>query len=331
MTIFGPSLGTLWRTLESYGLDPRLVIDESDYTPGHEGRAHFRLSFGEYDRLRAQAAELIGDPAVGLRSADHIHPSHFGALGYSWMASSTLLDGFRRIVRFGRMHNDNESWRLDEGPGDVVMTFVATAPIRRADEVADSYIAGLTALCRMNAGPTFNPDRVTLVRAAPEDPGPWFGFFRCPVGFASDADRLVVARRKAANPLSGSNPQLAALHDEVIERYLSSLDRGDILSRARVEITDQISTGQVREDSVARALNMTTRTLHRKLGEHGESFRSLLRAVRKSLVMGYLEDPGLTLTEIAFLLGYSDASSFSRAFRRWFGRSPSEVREAWKA
>lgn len=326
MTIFGPSVGTLWRTLEAYGRDPRLVISESDYRPGQEGRAQFRLSFEEYDRLRARAADLIGDPAVGLRSAEHIHPSHFGALGYAWMASSTLLDGFRRIERFGRMHNDNESWRLDENSDRVVMTLQASAPIRRPDEVADSYIAGLTALCRLNAGQDFNPGLVTLMRATPEEPAPWFSFFRCQVVFADDANRIVISRPKATKPLSGSNPELAALHDGVIERYLASLDRGDILNRARVEISDQLSTGTVTEDSVASALNMTKRTLHRKLGEHGESFRSLLRAVRTALAKGYIEDRGLTLTEIAFLLGYSDSSAFSRAFKSWFGASPSAVR-----
>ena len=74
------------------------------------------------------------------------------------------------------------------------------------------------------------------------------------------------------------------------------------------------------------ALNMTKRTLHRKLSEHGESFRSLLEGVRRNLVTGYLGDAELTLTEIAFLLGFSDSSSFSRAYRRWFETTPSAAR-----
>jgi AraC-like DNA-binding protein len=136
----------------------------------------------------------------------------------------------------------------------------------------------------------------------------------------------VFSMAKASKPLSGSDPQLVALHEGVIERYLASLDRGDILGRARVEIIDQLPSGDLTEDSLAGALDTTKRTLHRRLQEHGESFRSLLAGVRKSLVMGYLSDADLTLTEIAFLLGYSDASSFSRAFRRWFGKSPSAAR-----
>ena len=326
MTIFGPTLGTLWRTIESYGIDPREVIGQSVYTPGREGRIHYRLSFDNYDRIRTEAIEIIGDPAVGVRSADHIHPSHFGALGYAWMASSSLLTGFRRLQRYGRMFNDFESWLIDEGRDEVAMTLQSSAPIRRPDEVADAFVAGLTALCRLNYGQQLNPDRVMLVRHAPDDPSPWFGFFRCSVEFDADANRLVLSTTKASKPLSGSDPQMVALHEQVIERYLAGLDRGDILNRARVEIADQLPSGGLSENSVAGALNMTKRTLHRKLREHGESFRSLLEGVRRSLVMGYLGDAELTLTEIAFLLGFSDSSSFSRAFRRWFETTPSIAR-----
>jgi AraC-like DNA-binding protein len=326
MTIFGPTLGTLWRTLESYGVDPRVVIDESDYMPGREGRAHFRLSFDDYDRLRAEAVDLVGDPAIGLRSADHIHPSHFGALGYAWLASSSLLDGFHRLRRYGRMFNDRETWQIDESSDEVVVALQISAPVRRPDEVADSFISGLTALSRLNYGQQFNPDRVALTRRIPEDPSPWFSFFRCPLDFGADANRLVLSMAKASKALSGSDPQLVVLHEGVIERYLASLDHGDVVNRARVEIVDQLPSGTLTEDSVANALAMTKRTLHRKLQEHGETFRSLLEGVRRSLVIGYLGDPDLTLTEIAFLLGYTDASSFSRAFRRWFGTSPSAAR-----
>jgi len=184
----------------------------------------------------------------------------------------------------------------------------------------------MTALCRLNYGEALNPDRVTLTRPAPEDPGPWFSTFRCPVIFASDANRLVLSMTKATKPLPGADPEMVAMHDQVIQRYLASLDRGDVLTRARVEITEQLPSGGVSEESVAHALNMTKRTLHRKLREQGETFRSLLTSVRRDLVAGFLRDPGLNLTEVAFLLGFSDASAFSRAFKRWFGRPPSVAR-----
>lgn len=328
MTIYGPGLGTLWRILESYGVDPRSVIGESDFSPEIEGRAGRRVSFDRYDELRTHAADLIRDPLIGLRSAEHLHPSHFGALGYAWMASSSLLTGIRRIVRYGRMFNEHETWSVVEGPAELELTAVIDLEVRRPDEVGDALIAGMTALCRLNYGQELNPERVTLTRSAPEDTGPWFSFFRCPVIFGSDANCLVLSAKKAAKVLPGSDPQLVSLLERVIERSLASLDRDDIVNRARVEIVDQLPSGDVSEVSVAEALDMTTRTLHRRLRDRGETFRSILAGVRKELVRGYIGDPSLNLTEIAFLLGYSDSSSFSRAFRGWFGQSPTQMRRS---
>jgi AraC-like DNA-binding protein len=90
---------------------------------------------------------------------------------------------------------------------------------------------------------------------------------------------------------------------------------------------DQLSSGRVTEDSVAASLNMSPRTLYNNLRKHGTAFRELILELRKDLAQRYLSEPGYSLTEISFMLGFSDSSSFSRAFKSWFGMSPSRYRE----
>ena len=325
-TIYGPGIGTVWRTLEAYGHDPRRVIGDTEYRPGIRGASNVRLPYETFAAIRARAIELIGDPAVGLRSADHLHPSHMGPLGYAWLASPTLLDGFRRLQRYGRLFNEREELLVDEEPEHIIVTAKVPAETEHVDEVRDSVLAGLVALCRINYGRDLNPDGVRLILQRPEDPGPWFAFFRCPVEFSCDADQMVLSTRKVRTPLSGSDPRVVAMHEEVIERYLGHLDRSDIVARARREIFDQLPSGEMSEDSVAIALNMATRTLHRKLRDHGLSFRPLVIEVRKELARRYIDDASLSLTDVAFMLGYSDESAFSRAFRKWFGKPPSAMR-----
>jgi len=327
MTIYGPGIGTLWRTIESYGHNPRQVIGEDVYTPGDHSTAKGRIPYETFSKMRSSAAELIGDPAVGIRSAQHVHPSHMGPLGHAWLASSTLLDAFRRVERYGRMFNESEHLVINEDPDQFVIT-IHVPRVSYVNEVRDGIAAGLVALCRFNCGPDLNPDRVRMTRPLPRDPAPWFTYFRCPVDFACEADQLIFSKAKVLKPLSSSDPRITAIHDEAIERYLGVLDRGDIVARARIEILDQLAAGRITEESVAGALNMTKRTLHRKLSDHSLTFRILLDETRQSLVRSYLEDLSLSLTEIAFLLGFSDVSSFSRAFKRWFGTSPSEMRKA---
>ena len=325
MTIYGPSLGTLWRLIESYGHDPRRVIGAEVYTPGDRGKAHARISYDTFSRMRSKAAALIGDPAVGIRAADHIHPSHMGPLGHAWLASSTLLDGFRRIERYGRMFNESEHLTLSETAGRYVAT-IHVPPVDRADEVRDAVAAGLVALCRFNYGPALTPDVVRLRRRPPLVPKPWLDHFRCPVRFGCETDELAFLKAVMLKPLSSADPRISALHDEAIERYLGALDRDDIVGRTRIQIVEQLASGRATEESVAAALNMTKRTLHRKLSDHSSTFRAVLEETRRSLVQRYLEDTSISLTEIAFLLGFADSSSFSRAYRRWFGVPASSTR-----
>jgi AraC-like DNA-binding protein len=328
MTIYGPGIGTIWRTIEAYGHDPRRVIGESEYRPGRGGAGNVWLPYETLAAIRSRAIELIADPAVGLRSADALHPSHMGPLGYAWLASSTLLEGFRRLQRYGRMFNEHERLLVDEAPEQITLTIELPAQTRHIDEVRDSIMAGLVALCRMNYGRDLNPDLVRLRRQPPDEPGPWFGFFCCPVEFSRDSDQMVLSTRKARQLLSGADPQLVAMHDEAIERYLGHLDRSNIVARAKTAIFDCLPSGKVSEANVASALSMATRTLHRKLRGKGVSFRQMVVEVRKELARRYLQDESLSLTEIAFMLGYSDASAFSRACRKWFGRPPSAMRAA---
>ena len=326
MTVFLPALGMIWKTIESYGFDPRQIIPDSLYTPGAVIAPDARMDFDEYNRIAAAAWDLVGDPAAGLRVAEFIHPSYLGALGYSWMASSTLSAGFERLQRFTRMFDELELFSVRQDTRDVTVRVDFRLPVWNPGVVGESQMACLTALCRFNCGQGWSPDRVTLRRAEPAIAERWHAFFRCPVRFGSDADRLVVSVEKANKLLPSGSPELAALHENVIQRYLARLDRDNVEIRARVEIIDQLPSGGVTEASLAGALNLTTRTLHRRLREHGQSFRSLVAEVRKDLALVYLGDAQIRLAEISYLLGYGDTSTMSRAIRRWFGKSPTEMR-----
>ena len=163
-------------------------------------------------------------------------------------------------------------------------------------------------------------------RNPPSDPRPWHELFGVEVQFNQSENCLALWNRDADKRLTGSNPMLVALHEDVIKRQIAELDRSDILKRTLAVIMDQLPSGSVSEVSVAKELNLTARTLRRRLHGKGISFRSLLTNVRKELVKRYLDDPAYSVTEISFLLGYTDTSAFSRAFRRWYGTSPTQAR-----
>jgi len=92
-------------------------------------------------------------------------------------------------------------------------------------------------------------------------------------------------------------------------------------------VIEQFPSGGISEDTAAIALNVSTRTLQRRLREAGQSFGQLTEAVRQELALNYILDPSISLGEISYLLGFSEPSSFSRAFRRWTGKTPRQMRQ----
>ena len=327
MSVYAPLIGNLWLTLESYGVDPREVIPEHIYRPGKSSGSNDRVRFQDYDSILERAASCVGDPAVGLRAAELIHPSHLGALGHAWMASSSLRDAILRSQRYSRIFNEQLVMQVDEYSDRLSVSYRMLTSRNQPHAVGDSSPAVLLRLCRINFGPRLQPLEVELQRPKPDDPAPWLAYFGSNVRFGGIANRISISASDADAPLTGSNEELLALHEEVIRRHLLKLDRSSVLNRARLVIMDHLPAGRITEEALACHMNISKRTLHRKLREHGETFRSMVRRVRTDLAEHYMRNGDYSITEIAFLLGFSDTSAFSRAFKTWFGRNPTDMRQ----
>jgi AraC-like DNA-binding protein len=331
MSVYAPLLGAVWSTLESYGVDPGLAIDKMHYRPGDESVINRRVTHRDFDAALARVAALVDDPAVGIRIAQFMHPSHVGALGHAWMASSSLRHALQLAARFHHMINEQVEFQVEELSDRVRVTYRMLQNLTAPDLLEDGQLAVLLMMCRLNYGSSLRPVEVTLKHAEPADPRPWLECFGNVVHFEQPATSLAINARDADKPLTGSNKELFQLHEELIRRYLFRLDRNNILNRTRLRIMEQLPSGRVTENDLARVLNISKRTLNRKLRENDETFRSLLMQVRRGLAERYIGNENYSVTEIAFLLGYNDTSAFSRAFKNWFGRSPTQVREDIKA
>ena len=331
MSVYSRSLGTLWNTLKSYGVDPATVIDTELYQPNDDALPSERMSFTEYDAILARAGAVVSDPAIGIRTAQFMHPSHLGALGHAWLASSCLRTALLRSERFHRMFNEQVELRVQELSDRVRATYRILQQPTRPDELGDAILSGLLKLCRINFGSNLEPVEVILKRPEPPDPKPWIEFFGTAIQFGQSEISLSIAKRDADMPLTGSNSELVAINEEVMRRHLMRIGRNDIINQSRVRIMEQLPSGRVTKNSLADELNMSERTLHRKLREQDETFRSLLINVRMDLAEQYIRNQDFSITEIAFLLGFADTSAFSRAFRSWFGLSPTKARERSKA
>lgn len=328
MSVFAPGIVNLWKTIESYGIDPQPLFAAEQVQVQYPIDPNIRVPYDKVDRIRANAVKLCGDEAFGLRTTDVFAPSQLGALGYAWQASLTLRRACMRLERFVRLVNDKARVHIEEQNDCMVVTLeieVESVCERARD---DCELAIVTQLARSISTNNFRLHSVNSKHSAPKDIKPYFEFYACELNFDQPRNQLLIPVQYADEVLTGANPELALMNDKVVIRHLAMIDKNDIVARVQAVMLDQLPMGNISDETVAEALHMSVRTLHRKLTDADSNFRTLLVDIRRGLAESYILDHSLTLTEISLLLGFSEPSSFSRAFKNWTGSAPSAARQA---
>jgi AraC-like DNA-binding protein len=273
------------------------------------------------------AAETTGDEAISIHVVEARIPATVDVLEYAFRASPTLGDALGQVTRYARVMHDRVTVRLaPEGDGVRLTGSVPPGhPINRHQ--AEFFLATWLRLARDTCDPGLRPLDVTFEHSAPARQDEHRRFFACPLRFEQPTIGLLIAKADLDRPMRGADPALAALLGRQLDKLLVSLPADPSVSaRVRLLVKDDLPSGRVSVDRVARQLAMSVRSLSRRLEKEGTSFRRLLDAVRHELAVAHLRDPGVELAEIAFLLGYSEQSAFHRAFKRLAGLTPLEFR-----
>lgn len=275
-------------------------------------------------RLSAQAT---GCPHFGLEVAGALQPGALHALGIALVASTSLADSFARLDRYSRIVSNAGRWIVDEEADPVVarLEVVEQGQIV-ADEAVDAFLAAAVRIGRLMTSGRYRPREVRLRRARPAQDAPYAEHFGCPVHFGAEHNGLLIDAASWREPLRGANPAVARATEQVVADYLVRMEQQQVTHRARQELLRLLPAGEPSLRDLARGLHLSERSLQRKLSGEGMSYTRLLDQSRHDLARSYLEQSRHSLTEIAFLLGFSDQSNFNRAFRRWTGQSPSAYR-----
>jgi AraC-like DNA-binding protein len=284
-----------------------------------------RLPEHECAALFDRAATLLNDDAVGLHAGEQIRPGHYGALGYVAMNCATLgeaLTGLRRyhalVLDIGPMQQTMENGQLCLSWNPEV-----EHPFR---QMAEYNLAGLITFSRWISGRKNNPLRIDFTYPAPNKLAEHERILGCPLRFSQDRYRLLLSMEWLALPLIQPDAAMRMMMEQLAERQMQTLTRGDAIADTRSAIARRLGEGDVELVAIARQVNLSSRTLQRKLQDAKLSFTQLVDDVRRELAERYLADAKLDLVDIAFLLGYSEQSAFTRAYKRWTGRAPAAAR-----
>lgn len=315
--------------LEQAGVDPREVFDSCNLEiPSVTDPLH-RLTNREVSQLFEQAVKQTGDPAFGLVVGQALHPGNLHALGYALMASTSLRDFCQRLKNYYRIVSQNAVIDLEETSEEFSLITQAPGP-DICWETQDAYCTLMLRFIRFIYNPDYNPNSIDLMRP---DPGEslrhrYENYFRCPINY--DCDKMVLHFNQGDmdRPLPGASQELTQMHDQTTMQYLKKLDKSDIVNQVRTIVVEELASHALTKQHVADRLYMSPRSLQMKLASRDTSFQEILDSTRKSLAIAYMEQSKTTITEAAYLLGFSEVSNFTRAFRRWTGKSPREFRQS---
>jgi AraC-like DNA-binding protein len=328
LTHFAPTTNMLWKYLESEGIDPAPMYIKAGIRPELLSDANARISSDSVDQLWTLVAEVITDPCFTIKMADFWHPSYIGALGYAWLASSTLRRALNRTVRYIHVVSERINLGLHDTPAGVRVSVDPEGSKFILPQHHDLIIAILMRMCRFNYGEKLKATEIKLARPELVCADKLRNYFGSEIQFDAQHTSITIARADADLELTSGNKQIALMHDEMLMRYLVTIKKGDIVQQVQSIILNNLPDGQVTDKLVASELNLSERSMQRRLKEHKTTFRYLLDGVREMVAKQYIENPMNRMSDIAFLIGFSEQSAFSRAFKKWTGKSPVEYRNS---
>jgi AraC-like DNA-binding protein len=288
-----------------------------------------RIPLAAVTRLWRAVASRAPDPEVGLRLGADTHVREFGLVGYAMAFSSTVESALKRLARYSRILSDALAITLAP-EGDAVWVRLDVQPELRALRPAvDLRLAAVLSACREIAAARIDPLLVQLPYRRPADVKEYERFFGAPLEFGALASAFLLRTEDLGRPNVLADKTLTGYLDHLAEQTVAGLGSASTFQeRVKRVLWSELTEGVPGLERVARSLGLSHRTLQRQLREEGTTFAALLGELRREMAPSLLRDGRLSVSEVAFLLGYEDPSAFRRTFRRWFGRSPRAYRSA---
>ncbi len=250
---------------------------------------------------------------------------------YAVRSSPTLTSGLERFARYGCLVSDRVAARTETSDGglQLIIRDVGSSMLHPARE--EFALALALKLARDVTGVSIVPAQVAFAHARPDDVSEHQRFFRVPVRFDTGTNTIIINAADAARALPGADAALSAIVRRRLDQVLPDVllpTAASLSARVRRMLMEDLGQTTLTADSVARSLALSRRTLTRRLGEEGTSFRALLDDVRAELSRALLQDRSLSIADVAFFLQYSEPAAFHRSFRRWTGQTPQNYRGA---
>lgn len=309
----------LYDHLEQTGIDPEPLL-------GVYPDRNARYPVEEWQRMLERAEQARPSPAFGLQVARCLQVKHFGVLGYLLLSCPSVKDALLVAHRYSALVSEHNPMQVGMRDGAIVFSIphVHGWVSHASDAVG---LGAITQFIRCMTGEAIAASWVHFVAPAPSDSAVYADFFGGPVRFGQPMAEIAFPLTSLDLPVLHANEDLYALLDEQARSRLQHVaPRNATLQGYREQLLPLIRAGRIRIEDLAQRNGISVRSLQRRLAEAGTRFQALLDNTRHDLAVMLLSDPRLPIVDVAQLLGYTEQSSFTRAFRHWSGYTPGEWR-----
>lgn len=330
--IYAPyKISAVVEVLAEQGIAPKDALNGSGVTEDELADPYTLTSIRQFLAVCANALALSDDPATPFRVGARLRVSAYGIYGYALLSCLTLRDYFRLAVKYRRLATPPMQIEWHESGDTVAWTFPdvfvlnPAAPLRQF-LLEQQFSLNVTHLQDV-AGQSCPPLRASFSYPAPPHAAIYGQFLNCPCSFGQPRSELVYAASVLDQRSMMAHPMTSTLVQETCDRLIGQARTGSGVSGS-VYRTLMDNPGEFPGmEAVAALLNMTSRTLRRRLEAEGTSFQGIVDDVRARLAREYLQTTAMSVLDIAMLLGFTDAASFRKALKRWTGKAPAEFRK----
>ena len=312
-------------SLETYDVDVAEVFRQAgiDYAKVSDSTSHYYQD--ALTQLWNLATQQSNDPNFGLKTGLRIHAHSYPTISYSLMACKNLQASCERLVRYQQLLAEGFQFELqDLGPlvrlGFDILPSSLPPSVQASDGMLSSFLNFIGWLTQYKVKPT----KATLKRECPKDTSLFDEIFACPIEYQSSGNYLFFSHEDMLFRLPTADANISKIHDANANRVLAQSGKSDLSTRVRDKLMEHLPSGEPKQEHIASELNVSSSTLKRRLQAEGDSFKDLLDKTREELAESYLESGAMNLTEITYLLGFSENSAFTRAFKRWKNVTPSQ-------
>jgi len=287
-----------------------------------------RISGTEYCHFLDVAAAQCKDVDFGLHVGEAIKPGHYGVLGYACMSSRNFEEIVGRLQRYQYLVSDIGANTIQHEGDTIKFQFECKVSPFPPRQLAEEHLAGIVTFCHWISRADKTPIRVHFQHSKPDNIDEHKRIFACPVLFDQAETAIYFPAAYLTEALPQADSTVSKMMDSYAEEQLAKLPKGEgLLDQAEVALAELLQNGEPSLEGLASHLSINTRSLQRRLKESNLSYHGLLEKIRHQLALSYIQQKRLSLTDIAFLLGFAEQSSFQRAFKRWTGETPGRFRK----